>query len=427
MHKALALIDRIPEKYRYLIRAQQARFEKGFEASIAILKEMERYYPDDEQMRYNIGWWSYWTGQYPVAAEYLEKFPQQDPNHQLALQRLTETYEQLGLHKKMNAIAKRYVAAVRSPQSYAMLAVSFMHLKEDDAAIQTLEQARQFLPDDHSMVYLLADFYMLQEKYEKAEAALRTLMEASQPAEAQRSGHASFAILNLYRGKYREVLRYSDERIQATWQTKDTSWAAIQHFEKANLFIWGWNDIKRTAAEVKKPLALKDKIISPFFRMRVAGFYVFTGEYALADSIGRLISKTPSLEWFHPYIIAVSQSLKQECDKAQLVANYPILRGGYRHLRIFLLYLLAKCQFEKGEFDQAVESLRPIRTIYANYMGYRAVFYPKSFYLLGRIYDSKGDRKLAIENYEKLVNLWKDADQDLPELMDAKVRLAKLR
>ena len=50
-----------------------------------------------------------------------------------------------------------------------------------------------------------------------------------------------------------------------------------------------------------------------------------------------------------------------------------------------------------------------------------------SFLLLGKIYEKKGDTQLAIENYEKLLDLWKDADEDLPDLIEAKTRLAKLQ
>jgi len=55
------------------------------------------------------------------------------------------------------------------------------------------------------------------------------------------------------------------------------------------------------------------------------------------------------------------------------------------------------------------------------------VFYPKSFYFLGKIYEAKSDNQLAIKNYEKFLDLWKDADEDLPDLIDAKKRLAKLK
>ena len=51
----------------------------------------------------------------------------------------------------------------------------------------------------------------------------------------------------------------------------------------------------------------------------------------------------------------------------------------------------------------------------------------ESFNLLGKIYEKKSDKRLAIENTEKFLDLWKDADPDLPDLIDAKERLARLK
>ena len=93
-------------------------------------------------------------------------------------------------------------------------------------------------------------------------------------------------------------------------------------------------------------------------------------------------------------------------------------------------YNLAQCYFESGQSERAIEAIQTAQRIYVDYFGagrWRADFYPRGFYLLGKIYEKKGDQKLAIENYEKFLDLWKDADKDLPELMDAKARLAKLK
>ena len=55
-----------------------------------------------------------------------------------------------------------------------------------------------------------------------------------------------------------------------------------------------------------------------------------------------------------------------------------------------------------------------------------ALNHPKSFYLLGKIYEQKCDRTLALKNYIKFLEMWKNADEDLPELIDAKKRLKNL-
>ena len=46
---------------------------------------------------------------------------------------------------------------------------------------------------------------------------------------------------------------------------------------------------------------------------------------------------------------------------------------------------------------------------------------------MGTLHEKKGDKKLAAEYYQRLLTLWRDADKDLPELVDTKSRLAKLR
>jgi tetratricopeptide (TPR) repeat protein len=83
---------------------------------------------------------------------------------------------------------------------------------------------------------------------------------------------------------------------------------------------------------------------------------------------------------------------------------------------------------EKGQYEKAIEAIRKMQKTYnlsfSHY--YRAEVYPRGFSLLGEIYERQGDEKRAIESYEKFLDLWKDADEDLPELIEAKARLARL-
>jgi len=49
--------------------------------------------------------------------------------------------------------------------------------------------------------------------------------------------------------------------------------------------------------------------------------------------------------------------------------------------------------------------------------------YAKSFYMLGKIHEQQGNAAKAIEQHEKFLSLWKDADSGIPEVEDAKKRL----
>ena len=45
---------------------------------------------------------------------------------------------------------------------------------------------------------------------------------------------------------------------------------------------------------------------------------------------------------------------------------------------------------------------------------------------MGKVYKQKGDKNLALKSYTKFLDMWKNADEDLPELIDAKERLKNL-
>jgi len=50
-----------------------------------------------------------------------------------------------------------------------------------------------------------------------------------------------------------------------------------------------------------------------------------------------------------------------------------------------------------------------------------------SCYVLARIYEQQGNAAIAIEHYEKFLDLWKDADPGIAEDEDARTRLERLQ
>ncbi len=55
------------------------------------------------------------------------------------------------------------------------------------------------------------------------------------------------------------------------------------------------------------------------------------------------------------------------------------------------------------------------------------VYWIQAHYNLGKIYEKKGNYEQAITYYQEFLKIWKDADEELPELIDVKSRLTKLR
>lgn len=93
--------------------------------------------------------------------------------------------------------------------------------------------------------------------------------------------------------------------------------------------------------------------------------------------------------------------------------------------QVLFMDALARAYFEQGDLDKARAGYEKITrlTVGAFYYG---DIYARSFYMLGKIAERQGEKPRARTNYRKFLDLWKDADPGLPEVADAKAKLARL-
>ena len=86
---------------------------------------------------------------------------------------------------------------------------------------------------------------------------------------------------------------------------------------------------------------------------------------------------------------------------------------------------LAAAYYQSGDLARAEEQFRKIASLGVGRLRFGDT-YVKSFFWLGKVYERMGKKAKARENYRKFLDLWKDADPGLPEVEDAKKRLAAL-
>jgi tetratricopeptide (TPR) repeat protein len=117
--------------------------------------------------------------------------------------------------------------------------------------------------------------------------------------------------------------------------------------------------------------------------------------------------------------------------------QYPDAKDVFAYLaheepRTIFLYLHAECCYHEKEYLKAKTSLlkagrcgdlRFDNGWYSLDYGYA---YPRKFYLLGKVNEALGENEEAISAYKQFLEIWKEADKDLPELIEAKERLATL-
>ena len=76
-----------------------------------------------------------------------------------------------------------------------------------------------------------------------------------------------------------------------------------------------------------------------------------------------------------------------------------------------------------GRLEKAAETYARIRELQNGCADWGAV-YARSYYKLGKVYEQMGKKAEAREKYRKFLDLWKAADPGLPDVADARQRLA---
>ncbi|MBC8345567.1 MAG: hypothetical protein ISR82_04135 [Candidatus Marinimicrobia bacterium] len=91
-------------------------------------------------------------------------------------------------------------------------------------------------------------------------------------------------------------------------------------------------------------------------------------------------------------------------------------------------YWRAKSFLELGEYHNALGETFRFRSANTQIIGSYVLdmYWPKKDYLKGLAYEGLGDERNARESYKEFLKVWSEADEDLPEIIDAKKRLKEL-
>jgi pentatricopeptide repeat protein len=488
LQKALELMDRIPEKERYYVRAEEARLERGFMAGVEVLREMEEIYPDDKEMLYNIGDWLYHDNQFKTAAEYLERVLKMDPTHERALQHLMWNYAQLAAFDEMRDIALQYTSIdaveggvatglylqfvgeyalaestykavldrdpehpetlMRLAQLYGelgwydemleyareyasfgpkrgsnlILGAAYIVTGDYKKGLKKLQKAKEIAPQDLQATVAIAYFYLIHGEHELAREEFESLTVEEQLARFREIGLNGLIDLYVYLGKYRQAMQMYDKMIELEWEQNDTTDALVELMNKGHLVVQGWDDRDYLEDLINDIEDYRGKILSFNFWANLSGVYVILGDYDMAESISA--DRLGAVRWVDPFLRLSIHIEKGECEQVETGSSY-LLSGSPPPIRIMILYALAECQLESGQYEEAISTLNQLQEIFWGDNAW-AVFYPKSYYLLGKIYEEKGEDQLSISSYEQFLQIWSDADEDLPDLIDAKERLEAL-
>jgi eukaryotic-like serine/threonine-protein kinase len=439
LRKALDFPDRISERERLLIEGNiHSRREETYDKAVEAYEKVLAIYPDDTLAnnglgiiygaieepekaaeRYemcvrlpgagfldhsNLAVTLSRQGKYDRARQVIEEYIEKVSDSATARFRIAGYYLYEGRYGEALAEADKAFALDPSNRSYNYYAGAIAMLKGDFARAEA-----EFLKQVEGAVQAglparggnLAALYMAMGKFEKAleQVALAT-EEARKFGEPSWLGGFNFFASLAYRGagRYSEALETAERsyRIAEVAGNMTTMRAALWSKGLAYLELKALPEARQAAAD------LKDLIDKGMNKKAVREYQAIQAQIDLAD--GNLARAVENAE-------AAVMSLPPQSGSSNPDAYY----WG----TLALVYEAA------GDLENARRAYEGLQKLTRGRF-YGGQLYARSFYRLGLIAEKQGDRAAAKRNYERFLEIWKDADPGLPEPADARRRLASL-
>ena len=443
--RAMDLSGRASEKERLLIEARHAQFvERDRAKMIARLKELVAKYPREKDFHLQLGTALTGSDSDAAVAE-LQIALQLDPGFGVAINQLAFALLERGDVAGARAQLERYTTLF--PDEFnpwdSLGQVEFMQGLLDDAR-KHYEKARSIssaVGEELPLAYIAA----AREDFDGALGLLHA-HEQAVPSEGLKADGAAVRALILHLlGRRAAALAEVERGLKMARSATDYVREAVLLFERGHLRCDS-GDVAAGREDFRSVLALGDPMPSAAIVGRVSAVYgaIVAKDYAAADAAlvelkrsGPKVVLIPSLgAVLNQFEVMRRVALGQDEQAIKLAENplpYRVLTPSFNfgipalvtHNLPIEMDHVAQALARRGTPDAALREYSALMTISPETKNRRLVN-PIYHLRVAAIYEKKGDRARAAEQYRTFLRLWKDADPGLPGLAEARKRLAAL-
>ncbi|RME01659.1 MAG: hypothetical protein D6814_01055 [Calditrichaeota bacterium] len=456
LEKALSYSDRATEKEALYIKMDYAlSIENDLEKAIKINKKLISKFPKEKAAYLLLGFKYRRTGQVDEQIAAYKKALALDPNWGIVYNALGYVYIKIRDFNKAEEALRKYaaLAAPDDPNPFDSLGELYFLMGNLDDSIMNyelaLEVAKAQNTDWQTTFIQNAYNYALKEDYTSALQQYDDYYSTTSVPEWLAMGYWNQARLYFCLGRYREALNLlrseisiadsaGSERLEA--QARELMafvYAEMEELPKARSELQRCLRIRlRIAPEGSLHWKLAHELISAFFDVKEGKLSSAENKLVAGEEmISRLQDQTMEIYSYWSALLAGEIALAENhvndaIQKFRKVVPPNPYFSNWQQLYIYRLPVvrdgLARAYYAAGDLDRAIAEYRRLITFDPESRE-RFLIPPKYHYRLAKLYEKKGLKELAIEEYEKFLSFWKDADPDLSPLVDSRLRLAKLK
>jgi serine/threonine protein kinase/Flp pilus assembly protein TadD len=440
--KALEFSDRVSERERLLIQSQA---EEDPDKAIELCNKLIELYPDNGWGHHTLGGIYFALEDWDKAQGQYEWCHRADNENPVLVSNLAELYMAKGMYDKAETILEEYLNTF-ADNTFLRYSLADVHLciGELDRALPEIERAYSLSPTDQNNISLKGDISLCMGELQKAEVEYRKLLRPEDMVSSL-LGWERLWCLDLLHGKFQRGMRDLEQALEPAPSLKtkfDEIWT-ISRLSYNHLAIGHWKESLEEAEKAEKIAAELEPwsfyIFSvpqrvklwPFMMKGLSYVQMNSPEKALriAEQIKSSNPRGAERRWFL-YLMGLIDLEKKNHSKAIEFLNEALSLEPHQWLpdvshAAFFMDGLARAYFRAGDLDSAQKEYEEITRLTTGRIMYGDI-YARSFYMLGKIGEQQGDKDYARQNYQRFLDLWKDADPGLPEVEDAKKSLSVL-
>jgi len=427
--KAFELRHRVSERERYIIEGDYYRMSWRTNAqAMEAYKKLLTLYPEDSIGNTNLAILYMDMEDLDQAIERLELNIQNNPENNLGNWNISEVYAAMGLYDKAVESIEDIIRNNPDRSGYHLKIASFhLYQAEYDRALAELDRAHSFLTQDLGTeggpALLKGHAYLLKGNFDQAEEEYLKF----KGREGDSVRRSSLALMSLLKGQFDEA---ESQLLKKPVLTEPLIYLYIRSGQPEKALKGldeGWNNAVSADDRFLQIRVLHAKGLA-LVQMGSLDEALSTAS-ELNDLVQEWINKK-DIRLYH-HLLGLIEFEKGELSKAlnSLETAYDLLyapNDAQPEYHSLFLYSLTQAYIKAGDLDKAEDVCLKIVSLARGRLQ-SGDLYAKSFYVLGEIYEQKGLEGKSREYYEKFLDLWSDADPDLPEVDEARQSLAKLK
>jgi len=440
LKKAFELSDRLSDRERYIIQADYYReSERFYDKAVAAYEKLLGLYPDDGMGNTGLGILYNSLEEWDKAIELYERRIRNNPEDIWPYLNIINCYMAKGWPEKAKAALEGYIRNYKENFMIRIdLAVVEFVQGQYERALAEAEKADSLNPGYYLNYIAKGCCYRGLGDWVRAEIEFKKVFGLKEIAGHLMARHMLGAMFQL-RGQFKRAEETMIQGLGLAEKITDKGWISDFHQSLAYVFL-GSARPEKALEELIKSLGAAVEIDSLSRQKHILSARGFveldlgnTREaQKTADTLKALIDQDANKKASRYGDLLAGRMMIDNKDYSgatdRLLKAEALLPFQYffDNDQVRFMDTLALAYFRQGDLEKAGKECEKISqlTVGAFYCG---DIFAKNFYRLGMICERQGDKVKARENYQKFLDLWKEADPGRPEVAEARARLASLR